>query len=208
MKNVKNFNEFTGLSSINESFKPGIKKTDVLKKHFDRTNISLARWIKRHLLPQEKLESESDAIKLISKVDNRKYYSKLPAMYFFDSPAEDYPSDKLIVHFASSEKIRQNIIKNGFIYGEADYLKLGMNWSSRYKIKRDVGYNYGFDYDDMLEKYGSLQNGKKYWGSYPITFKSTDAIKKYHFGDDVEQVLFWGPSAYDIKPLLDEDAKR
>jgi len=194
MKYVKSYEGF-----LNES--AGGKKTDVLKQHFDRTNMSLAQWIKDHLLPKEKLDSESDAINLIGKVNSRRYFSKLPTMYFFDSPAEDHPSDKLIVHFVSSKKIQQSIIENGFVYGEADYLKLGMNWSSRHKPKRDIGYNYGLDYDDMLEKYGSLEKGAKHWGAYPITFKSTDAIKNYHFGDDVEQVLFWGPSAYDIKAI-------
>jgi hypothetical protein len=191
MNIAQTYNEF-----LNES---AGKKTDVLKHHFDRTNMSLAQWIKDHLLPSEKLETEADAIRIVGKVNSKQYYTKLPAMYFFDSPAEDYSSNNLIIHFARSERIRDGILQRGFIYGEPDYLKLGMNWSSRHKPKREEGFNYGLDYDDMLEKYGTLQKAAKHWGSYPISFKATDAIKNYHFGDDVEQVLFWGPSAYDIK---------
>lgn len=190
MKDLTTYSEF-----LNEG---AGQYTKILKDHFVRTNMDLAKWIKTNLLPKAKLDTESDAVKLIGQVNSKKYFSKLPSMYFFDSPAFDYPSKGKIIHFVRSKSIRENILKNGFIYGEPNYLKIGMSWGSMETPNRKVGYNYGLDYDDMIEKYGTIEKAAKVWGGYPVVFNASDAIKNYHFGDDVEQVIFWGPSVTNI----------
>ena len=191
MKDLTTYGEFLNEASGN--------KTDILMKHFVRTNMDLAKWIKDNLLPEETLETEKDAVRIIGKVNSKKYFQKLPSMYFFDSPAFKNPPNNTIIHFVRHESLRDSIIEKGFIYGEPSYLKIGMSWGSMETSGRMPGYNYGLNYDDMIEKYGTVQKAAKHWGGYPITFKTNDAINNYHFGDEVEQVIFWGPSAYDIK---------
>ena len=167
-------------------------RLEKLKTHLDRTNKDLAEWILKNLDVTGSLDSEDEIVRIIKSVDSEKYYSKLPTMYFFDSPAEDVPDGLELVHFT---KYPNKIISQGFRYGEPDYLKLGMSWGSKSKVP---GFNYGFTLDDIFEKYGSIEKASDHWNGIPVYFKAP-AIKDFHFGDEVDQVIFWGPSAYDIK---------
>ena len=167
-------------------------RLQVLKDHFDRTNMELANWIIKNIYDPElpdNISNEEEAKQVIKKVDQHKYYRKLPAMYFFDSPAEDVPEDTWLVHFTDYP---DDIIKDGFTKGTPDFIKLGMSWGI---TSQQPGYNYGLTVDDAIEKYGSIEKAAKHWNGKPIYFKAP-AIKNYHFGDDVEQVLFWGPDAH------------
>ena len=179
----------SSFNSFNES------KLDVLRRHFIRDDKKLAKWIVDNLKIEGDPDDENDALRIIKSVDSYIYYKQLPTMYFFDSPSEDVPNGTWLVHFTDQKKANY-ILKKGFIYGTTDYLKLGMSWG---KYSRDAGYNYAFVPEDCIEKYGSLENACKEWDKVAIFFKSKDAIKNYHFGDDIEQVLFWGSDAYDIK---------
>ena len=173
-------------------FESGVDRLQALKAHFDRTNVDLARWIIQNIdapgLPKD-VSNDKDAQAIIKMVDQGRYYRDLPAMYFFDSPAEYVPEDMWLVHFTN---YTDSIIKNGFTKGTPDFLKLGMSWGIS---SSQPGYNYGLTVDDAVEKYGSIEKASKHWGGKPVYFKAP-AIKNYHFGDDVEQVLFWGPDAH------------
>jgi hypothetical protein len=167
---------------------------EVLKKHLDRTDISLAQWIVKNLhVNGSDTPTPKEAEAIIKSVDSKEYYSKLPSMYFFDSPAEDVESGTWLVHFTRKP---QEIEKQGFIHGEPDFLKLGMSWGSQ---SDKPGYNYAFVPEDAIEKYGSLEKAFRFWvpRGGAIFFKAP-AIKDYHFGDEVEEVLFWGADATQI----------
>ena len=183
MKRIYTFTEF-----LNESNNP---KLEILKNHFNRTNKSLAKWIIDNLGIEGSYKTEKEAIKVIKAVDSHKYYDKLPSMYFFDSPAHDLPEGEWLIHFT---KRPEQILKSGFNRGTPDYLKIGMSWG-RQSI--EPGYNYAFRIKDVEEKYGSIEAAAKFWKGTPIYFKAP-AIVNYHFGDEIDQVIFWGPDAKDF----------
>lgn len=184
-------------------------KLDVLKKHLDRTNIDLAKWIIKNLgINVRSIGPLTDkaAESIILSVNKKEYWPKLPTMYFFDSPAEDVPEETWLVHYT---KFPEEIARTGFNKGEPDYLKLGMSWG---KNSNQPGYNYGFVPEDAIEKYGSLQEGYTHWSIYShdrggAVFFKAPAIKVYHFGDEIEQAIFWGPDAYEIIPVTRKDGK-
>lgn len=185
MRHIKSYQLF---ESVND-------RLQVLRDHFDRTNIDLAEWILSNLGVTGSADTEEEAIKVIKSVDNPKYYKDLPAMFFFDSPAEDVPEGTWLVHFT---KDPATIIEHGFTKGTPDYKKLGMSWGS---TKAQPGYNYAFTVDDAIEKYGSIEAAAKHWKGNPVYFKAP-AIKNYHFGDDVEQVLFWSADAHSFTDTI------
>lgn len=198
MKYIKLFEEFQSSN-----------KLDILKNHLDRTNIDLANWIIKNLGVNVKSIgplTDKAAQSIIQSVNKKEYWPKLPTMYFFDSPAEDVPKDTWLVHYT---KFPEEIANTGFTKGEPDYLKLGMSWGEN---SDRPGYNYGFVPDDVVEKYGSLQDGYTKWSIYSqnkggVVFFKSPAIKDYHFGDEIEQAIFWGPDAYEIIPVTRKEGK-
>ena len=174
----------------------GISKLNQLKTHLDRTNVDLAKWIVDNLgVKHEGRMTEKDAVNIIKTVNTKEWWPKLPTMYFFDSPAEDVKEGTILVHFTRDP---EKILKEGFKYGEPDYLKLGMNWG--HISRKEPGFNYAFDPKDLVENYGSLQKAFLEWvpRGGAIFFRAP-AIKDWHFGDEIDQVLFWGPDAHEIK---------
>lgn len=195
MKYIKLFEEFSS------------NKLDILKDHLKRTNIDLANWIIKNLGINVKSIgplTNKAAVDLINTVNTKEYWPKLPTMYFFDSPAKDVPEGTWLMHFTP---VPDKIAKGGFMKGEPNYLKLGMNWGVHSETE---GYNYGFIPEDAIEKYGSLQEARSTWlfgGKGGVIFFKAPAIKAYHFGDEIDQAIFWGPDAYEITPVTFEYRK-
>lgn len=182
-------------------------KLDVLKDHLKRSNIDLAKWIIKNLGVNVRQSGPltNDSVEFIIKsVNTKEYWSKLPSMYFFDSPAKDIPNGTWMMHFTP---VPNEIVKGGFAKGEPNYLKLGMNWGVH---SESEGYNYGFLPGDAIEKYGSLEEARKIWlfgRKGGVVFFKAPAIKAYHFGDEIDQAIFWGPEAYEITPVTLEYGK-
>ena len=182
-------------------------KLDVLKDHLKRSNIDLAKWIIKNLgvnVRQSGPLTNDSAEFIIKSVNTKEYWSKLPSMYFFDSPAKDIPDGTWMMHFTP---VPNEIVKGGFTKGEPNYLKLGMNWGVH---SESEGYNYGFIPEDAIEKYGSLDEARKIWlfgRKGGVVFFKAPAIKAYHFGDEIDQAIFWGPEAYEITPVTLEYGK-
>jgi len=186
---------------ISEFISESKQEIPKLKKHFDRSNKDLAKWIVDNLGVDGDTSTEQGCIDIIKSVDSQKYYKQLPPMYFFDSPAEYVPKGTWLIHFTKRKK---ELLQNGFKYGTPDWEGIGMSWGS-ISSKKEKGYNYAFEPDDIIEKYGSINSAAEHWHGEPIWFKLTDkAIKNYHFGDEIEQVIFWGEDASkltDINPF-------
>lgn len=195
MRYIKLFEEFTS------------NKLQVLKDHLKRSNIDLANWIIKNLgvnVRQSGPLTDDSAEFIIKSVNTKEYWAKLPSMYFFDSPAKDVPEGVWMMHFTP---VPDGIAKDGFMKGEPNFLKLGMNWGVH---SESEGYNYGFLPEDAIEKYGSLQAARKIWlfgGKGGVVFFKAPAIKAYHFGDEIDQAIFWGPEAYEIMPVTLEYGK-
>jgi hypothetical protein len=188
-------------------FESASSKLEVLKDHLKRTNIDLAKWIIKNLgvnIRQSGPLTDDSAKFIIQSVNTKEYWSKLPSMYFFDSPAKDIPDGTWLIHFTP---VPNEIAKGGFIKGEPNFLKLGMNWGVHSETE---GYNYGFLPEDVIEKYGSLESARSTWlfgrKGGAIFFKAP-AIKAYHFGDEINQAIFWGPEAHEITPVTLEYGK-
>jgi len=196
MKYIKLFEDFYSSDKLKD-----------LKDHLKRTNIDLANWIIKNLGINVKSIgplTDKAAVNIIKSVDTKEYWSKLPSMYFFDSPAIDVPDGTWLMHFTP---VPNEIAKGGFIKGEPNYLKLGMNWGVHSETE---GYNYGFVPEDAIEKYRSLQESRRTWlfgGQGGVIFFKAPAIKAYHFGDEIDQAIFRGPDAYEIIPVTLEYRK-
>lgn len=199
-------------TSIIEFRKNIIKESiEDLKKHLDRDDITLVKWIVDNInLPTRLTQNldfnnlTADQIQDIVKyVDNFKFYNKLPSMYFYADP-EDVSDNTWLIHFSNSAN--EIYKQQKFNYGISDYLKLGMTHLHN-KVKSDNVYNFAFEANDLIEKYGNLQKALNVWtpnAKSCIIFKSK-AIKAYHFGDDIEQVIFYAPDAHDINLLKIEN---
>ena len=92
MRIIKTFEQYI--------FENSSTKLELLKKHLDRTDISLAQWIVKNLgVKGSENPTQKEAEEIVRSVNSRSYYSKLPTMYFFDSPAEDVKEGTWLVHF-------------------------------------------------------------------------------------------------------------
>lgn len=137
--------------------------------------------------------------KLASAVNNNKWYDKLPVSYFFDSPPVRLSNNTQLIHFTSKA---DDIIKNGFTRGTPNLDDLGMSWGSK---TSSAGWNYAFELKDVIEKYGSIKKAKRHWHTNDAVVFNAPGIKAYHYGDDIEQVLFWGADAKNIKLFTELD---
>jgi hypothetical protein len=130
---------------------------------------------------------------LASALDRPFWYSSLPVSYFFSSP-EKLPESTSLLHFTNRP---DEIIKKGFIHGTEDFNKLGMSWGSMSGGK--PGWNYAFRLEDIIKYYGSIEKAKQHWGREKVIEFEAPGILVWHHGDQVDQVLFWGPDAKNIR---------
>ena len=140
--------------------------------------------------------TEEQLQKLFKAVDNKMYYSKLPISYFFDTPNK-MPKGVKLVHFTNRA---DEIVENGFNRGTPNLNDLGMSWGSR-APETKPGWNYAFPEDYIEYEYKSLEKAMKHWNRTQAVRFDADAVVAFHYGDDVYQAIFWGPSAKNIERI-------
>lgn len=88
------------------------------------------------------------------------------------------------------------IVKDGFTKGVMAVDKLGLTTAFGGSIKEFGGYNFAYDIDDV-ERYGrasrnSMRDEYNY-GDEAVFFRGS-GVKVYHYGDEEDQVIFFGKS--------------
>jgi len=98
-----------------------------------------------------------------------------------------------LIHFSDTA---QNIYYDQrFSRGVDDYTRLGLTTSLSENEKDFGGYNFGYLLSDY-QRYGKERKRFKY-GKEAVLFKAS-GIQVWHYSDSEPQVIFWGPSAFDI----------
>ena len=143
-----------------------------------------------------KTATEEELNKLFRAVDNKMYYSRLPISYFFDEPNK-LPKGSKLIHLTNHA---DDIVANGFTRGTKNLNDLGMSWGSR-KTTPQPGWNYAFPEDYIEYEYKTLERAMRHWNATQAVEFEAEAIVAFHYGDNVYQALFWGPSAKNIKRI-------
>lgn len=98
-----------------------------------------------------------------------------------------------LIHFSDSA---QNIYYDQkFNNGVSDYTKLGLTTHLPDIEKDSNGYNFAYLLTDY-KRYGKDRGRWKY-GKEAVVFKAS-GVQVWHYGNQEPQVIFWGPSAFDI----------
>lgn len=99
--------------------------------------------------------------------------------------------NKWLIHFSDDAR---EIAADGFTEGTDDMDRLALTYGVRKKYE---GYNFAYDLDEF-EKYGhGCHNGGYKYGSDAVLFRAS-GIKVWHYGDEENQVIFYGPLAHDF----------
>jgi len=110
-----------------------------------------------------------------------------------------------ILHFTSDENA-QNILRNGFTYGTSDVERLGLTTWYKKEAKKRGGFNFGYG----INTYDMYYKGNKGWSSdfkygNSCIMAMVSGIRVEHYGDEEEQIIFWGKSASNILRIYDSD---
>jgi hypothetical protein len=104
--------------------------------------------------------------------------------YLFMSFESLLPPSTWLVHFSDNAF---DISVNGFIYGAPDMFALGLTTHFSDVFRKNMpGWNFAFE-----EGTRGVRHGGKY-GKESVLFQSA-GVKVYHFGDEEDQVIFYGP---------------
>jgi hypothetical protein len=122
-------------------------------------------------------------------VDDAEY----PAWSFF-SPAT-LIKNQWLIHFTNDPR---SIAKNGFTKGVSEIEKLGLTTHLGEFEKKYGGYNFAFR-ADIYDRYANGRHGYKY-GNEAVMFIGS-GMEMYHYGDEEQQVIFWGKKATNIVPI-------
>jgi len=97
-----------------------------------------------------------------------------------------------ITHFSDDAF---SIARKGFEYGIDDPSRLGLTTYLSKTEKENGGYNFGFD-SDGKDVENSIWRTKNYRGGYGkefVMFHTRGVEHVYHYGDEENQYIFWGP---------------
>lgn len=119
-------------------------------------------------------------------IDSIQDYAAQPTWSFFDKPKMLRP-DTWLIHFTDSAI---NIAYDGFKKGVDDMTKLGLTTHLGNAAKKYGGYNFAFVAYSREAKNAAREN--KY-GKEAVMFQSS-GVQAYHYGDNENQVMFWGKS--------------
>lgn len=99
-----------------------------------------------------------------------------------------------LIHFSEDAG---SIAYKGFIKGTGDLEHLALTDGSNYSSE---GYNFAFLADEVTNSEAEYYCGRNSdnWGA--VMFHA-NGIEAYHYGDNQNQVIFWGPSARDLVPI-------
>jgi hypothetical protein len=125
--------------------------------------------------------------------------SELPAWTYFSNHPENIKNQWLI-HFT---KNADDIAKQGFKYGVGEMEKLGLTTSLGEFEKKYGGYNFAYTLRDF-ERYGAAGYNKYKYGDEAVIFNAS-GIRLYHHGDEEPQVIFYGNTARNIIPIINDE---
>lgn len=81
-----------------------------------------------------------------------------------------------------------DIAKEGFKFGHPEFEGLGLTtW--KMDRKKYAGFNFAFE----IGREAEIAAREKKYGSHAVVFWAS-GVKTYHYGDQENQVIFWGPS--------------
>lgn len=92
------------------------------------------------------------------------------------------------IHFGNNAT---EIAKEGFTGGTEDISHLA--YTNAGQEKPTAGYNFAFVINDRKVDYNE-------YGDEAVIFR-TSGVEIYHYGDNEDQVIFWGPNAHDFIPI-------
>lgn len=161
----------------------------------------LVHWLERN----DKQTYNSFAKYLYEKISNGELpipEEEYPAWtYFSDNP--QIVKNQWLIHMTDNA---EDIARNGFQYGVSDMTKLGLTTRLSFFEKKFGGYNFAYTIPDFL-KYArrSYVNGGGYkYGNEAVIFRAS-GIGVWHYGDNENQVIFYGNTAKDIIPITQGD---
>lgn len=106
---------------------------------------------------------------------------------------ESIVKNQWLIHF--SDDAQYIALEQKFSLGVYDYTRLGLTTHLPESEKEGGGYNFAYLLSDY-KRYGKERSRWKY-GKEAVLFKAS-GVKVWHYGDQEPQVIFWGPSAFDI----------
>lgn len=110
------------------------------------------------------------------------------------------PRQTWVGHFCSDA---QSIAQRGFIFGESDPRSLGLTMHKSDNARhRTSGYNFGFLLNDLRKNFeGGVHHNDMKYGDELVLFQ-TSGVSAYHYGDNENQVIFWGPHVDWVIPIV------
>ena len=93
-----------------------------------------------------------------------------------------------LIHFSDDAG---SIMWKGFKYGSDDMTKLALTTYWTKEAKRYGGYNFAFEAEGRHARAAAKGRGK--YGREAVMFQAA-GVKAFHWGDEEDQVMFWGPS--------------
>ncbi len=110
-----------------------------------------------------------------------------------------------IIHFTSAENA-QYITKDGFTYGTSDVERLGLTTWYKKEAKKYGGFNFGYNINTYKRYYRDSGWGNTFKYGDSCIMAMVSGIRVEHYGDQEEQIIFWGKSASSILMIYDSDA--
>jgi hypothetical protein len=111
----------------------------------------------------------------------------LPSSHHFMLKTNTLPRSTWLVHFTDHA---YDIMNQGFTHGTLEADKLGLTTHHSHEYKKYGGYNFAFVATSRDARWGA---SKKQYGKQCIMFQSS-GVEAYHYGDEEDQVIFWGPN--------------
>ncbi len=111
-----------------------------------------------------------------------------PAYLHFDVRGPVLPPDTWLVHFVDEP---ESVGRDGFAYGHEDERTLGLTTHFVDSVRKNgPGWNFAFRATSPDAR--NAASARKY-GRNAVLFQAP-GVRVYHWGDEEEQVIFWGPS--------------
>jgi gamma-glutamylcyclotransferase (GGCT)/AIG2-like uncharacterized protein YtfP len=167
-----------------------------LREWADNTGIELA------VDPEEDPEA---AINGLSRLEQRHWlewvsnyltrYDPVMAPAYLTLRFERFFRHEWLVHFTDHGA---NIVNEGFTRGVGDMAELALTRMIRDSAKKRPGYVFAFMADDIP------RHAAEKYGSQVVLFQGTGVLA-HHYGDEEDQAIVWGESAYNLTLLEKND---
>lgn len=120
--------------------------------------------------------------------------------YSLNNGGKLLPRQTWVGHFCSDAS---SIAQRGFIFGESDPRSLGLTRHKSDNARhRTSGYNFGFLLNDLRKNFeGGVHHNDMKYGDELVLFQ-TSGVSAYHYGDNENQVIFWGPHVDWVIPIV------